>query len=80
MERPADIIYSDYSIEALQNALLRIGKLQDPECAKLRIEATHEAHLLYMVLDVARLMEQYSGLLKYEGVIAGETDEQTIYI
>lgn len=79
LERPADIIYSDYSIEALQNALLRISKLQDPECAKLRIEATHEAHLLYMVLDVARLMEQYSGLLKYEGEIAGENTYNKLF-
>lgn len=52
LERPADIIHSDYSIEA---------------------------HLLYMVLDVARLMEQYSGLLKYEGKIAGENTYNKLF-
>lgn len=79
LERPADILHSDYSIEALQNALFRIRRLQDPECAELRIEATHEAHLLYMVLDVARLMEQYSGLFKYDGEIAGENTYNKLF-
>ena len=79
LERPGDIVISDYSIDTMKNVVLRISTLQDQECARLRIEATHEAHLLYMVLDTARLMEQYSGLFKYNGKIAGENTYNKLF-
>lgn len=84
LERPTDIVNVDYSIESLQNALLRIKSLQDMDCAKLRLmnsvlPATHEAHLLYMVLDVARQMEQYSSLLKYGGKISDENSYNKMF-